>query len=157
MHVRVTVNGLEVERDVEPRTLLVDFVRDELGLTGTHIGCEDGKCGACTIRLDGAATKCCMLLAVQADGAAIETVESLADGTRLDPLQEAFRAEHGLQCGYCTPGFLMTAHELLARNPAPSEAEVRRGLAGNVCRCTGYTNPVQAVLTAADALRETGR
>jgi carbon-monoxide dehydrogenase small subunit len=149
MHLRTTVNGAPVEGDVQPRTLLVDYIRDGLGLTGTHIGCEDGKCGACTVTLDGEATKSCMLLAIQADGAEIGTVEGLSTGVQLHPIQQAFHDDHGLQCGYCTPGFLMAAQALLEKNDHPTEAEVREGLVGNICRCTGYTNIVKAVMTAA--------
>jgi carbon-monoxide dehydrogenase small subunit len=149
MRITTTVNGAPHEAEVEPRLLLVDFLRDELSLTGTHIGCEDGKCGACTIILDGEAVKSCMLFAVQADGSRLTTVEGLADGHGLTPLQTMFHRHHALQCGYCTPGFLLAAQALLQRNPDPTEEDVRRGLAGNICRCTGYTNIVTAVLAAA--------
>jgi carbon-monoxide dehydrogenase small subunit len=151
MRVTATVNGVEHSADVDPRTLLVDFLRDDLALTGTHIGCEDGKCGACTIRLDGRVVKSCMLLAVQADGAEVGTVEGLADGEELSPLQAAFHEQHGLQCGYCTPGFLMASQALLEQNSEPTEAEVRAHLVGNICRCTGYNNIVAAVVAAASA------
>lgn len=149
MRIETTVNGSAHEAEVESRLLLVDFLRDRLALTGTHIGCEDGKCGACTIMVDGQVMKSCMLLAVQANGAEITTVEGLGDSTELHPLQAAFHEHHALQCGYCTPGFLMAARALLERNPRPSEHDVRRGLAGNLCRCTGYTNIVNAVLAVA--------
>jgi aerobic carbon-monoxide dehydrogenase small subunit len=153
MRIGISVNGTGYEADVEARMLLVDLLRDELGLTGTHIGCEDGKCGACTVLLDGQAQKSCMVFAVQADGAEVETVEGLATGTTLHPLQAAFHQAHALQCGYCTPGFLMTTKALLALGGEPTEAEIRKALAGNLCRCTGYTNIVKAVLDAAEALR----
>ena len=155
--IRVTVNGTVCERLVEPRLLLSDFIRHEAGLTGTHVGCEHGVCGACTILLDGVPARSCLAFAVQADGATIETVESLADGDTLHPLQEAFHAEHGLQCGYCTPGILMTLKAFLAANPAPSDADIRRALAGNLCRCTGYAQIVAAARRAAAALRGEGR
>ena len=151
--VRVTVNGACVEREVEPRLLLSDFIRHEAGLTGTHVGCEHGVCGACTVLLDGAPVRSCLMFAVQAEGASVETVESLADGETLHPLQEAFRREHGLQCGYCTPGILMTLKPFLAANPAPSDADIRRALSGNLCRCTGYQQIVAAVRLAAAMLR----
>jgi len=148
--IEVTVNGETFELDVEARRLLVHFIRDDCLLTGTHVGCDTGNCGACTVLFDGRAVKSCMLLAVQADGASIETVESLAgaDG-ELHPLQQAFSEHHALQCGYCTPGMLMSAKHLLDRNPSPSEGEVRKALQGNICRCTGYVNIVEAVLNAA--------
>ena len=150
MRLSVTVNGASVDRDVEPRTLLVDFIRDELGLTGTNIGCDTSQCGACTIQLDGAAVKSCTLLAVQADGASITTIEGLAPaGGELHPVQRAFHEEHGLQCGFCTPGMVMTAVALLEQNPDPTDAEIRSGLDGNLCRCTGYENIVRAVRAAA--------
>ena len=151
--VRVTVNGACVEREVEPRLLLSDFIRHEAGLTGTHVGCEHGVCGACTVLLDGAPVRSCLMFAVQAEGASVETVESLADGETLHPLQEAFRREHGLQCGYCTPGILMTLKPFLAANPAPSDADIRRALSGTLCRCTGYQQIVAAVRLAAAMLR----
>jgi len=151
MDIRLTVNGREYHADVEPRTLLVDCIRDDIRLTGTHIGCEEGKCGACTIHLDGRPVKSCMVLAVQADGAAIDTVEGLADGELMHPLQQAFHDNHGLQCGFCTPGILMAAKALLERTAAPTEADVRDYLVGNICRCTGYNNIVKAVLAAAGA------
>jgi aerobic-type carbon monoxide dehydrogenase small subunit (CoxS/CutS family) len=145
----VTVNGAVDEREVEARRLLVHFIRDDLGLTGTHIGCDTGNCGACTVLLDGAAVKSCMLLAVQADGAAIETVESLSAEGELHPLQQAFSDHHALQCGYCTPGMLMSAKHLLDHNAAPTENEIRRAIQGNICRCTGYVNIVDAIAAAA--------
>ena len=151
--VRVTVNGACVEREVEPRLLLSDFIRHEAGLTGTHVGCEHGVCGACTVLLDGAPVRSCLMFAVQTEGASVETVESLADGETLHPLQEAFRREHGLQCDYCTPGILMTLKPFLAANPAPSDADIRRALSGNLCRCTGYQQIVAAVRLAAAMLR----
>ena len=149
--VRLTVNGEQHEVEVEPRLLLVHLLRDTLGLTGTHVGCDTTNCGACTVHLDGEAVKSCTVLAVQADGAEVKTIEGMADGDTLHPLQEAFWNDHGLQCGYCTPGMIMAAADLLARNPDPSEAEVRKGLEGNLCRCTGYHNIVKAVLDAAKA------
>jgi len=154
--VRVTINGETHERRVETRLLFSDFIRHEAGLTGTHVGCEHGVCGACTVLLEGAPVRSCLMFAVQADGASIETVESLADGETLHPLQEAFRHEHGLQCGYCTPGFLMTLKPFLAANPAPSDTEIRRALSGNLCRCTGYQQIVAAVRRAAAMLRGEG-
>jgi aerobic-type carbon monoxide dehydrogenase small subunit (CoxS/CutS family) len=147
--VSVRINGALEEREVEARRLLVHFIRDELGLTGTHIGCDTGNCGACTVLLDGAAVKSCMLLAVQADGATIETVESLSADGELDPLQQAFSDHHALQCGYCTPGMLMSAKHLLDHNPEPTENEIRRAIQGNICRCTGYVNIVEAIAAAA--------
>jgi carbon-monoxide dehydrogenase small subunit len=147
--VQMTVNGETHEDTVEPRLLLVHYLRDKLGLTGTHVGCDTTNCGACTIHLNGDAVKSCTVLAVQADGAEVTTIEGLADGDKLHPMQEAFWNKHGLQCGYCTPGMIMAATDLLKRNPNPSEEEVRHGLEGNLCRCTGYHNIVQAVLEAA--------
>jgi aerobic-type carbon monoxide dehydrogenase small subunit (CoxS/CutS family) len=147
--VSVTVNGAVDEREVEARRLLVHFIRDDLGLTGTHIGCDTGNCGACTVLLDGAAVKSCMLLAVQADGATIETVESLSAEGELHPLQQSFSDHHALQCGYCTPGMLMSAKHLLDHNAAPTENEIRRAIQGNICRCTGYVNIVEAIAAAA--------
>ena len=147
--VRVTVNGREHELEVEPRLLLVHLLRDRLGLTGTHVGCDTSNCGACTVLIDGESAKSCTVLAAQADGAEIKTIEGMADGEKLHPLQEAFWNDHGLQCGYCTPGMIMAAADLLARNPNPSEEEVRHGLEGNLCRCTGYHNIVEAVKSAA--------
>jgi len=144
--VAVTLNGEIYEQEVEARRLLVHFIRDDCGLTGTHVGCDTGNCGACTVLLEGRAIKSCMMLAVQADGASIDTVEGLAseDG-QLHPLQQAFSDHHGLQCGYCTPGMLMSAKALLARNPSPSEEDVRKAIQGNICRCTGYVGIVEAI------------
>jgi carbon-monoxide dehydrogenase small subunit len=156
VRVSVTVNGQAQRAEVEPRLLLVHFLRDTLGLTGTHVGCDTSNCGACTVHLDGESVKSCTVLAVQADGAEVRTIEGMADGTELHPLQEGFWAEHGLQCGYCTPGMIMAAADLLERNPNPSEQEIREGLAGNLCRCTGYHNIVKAVQHAAH-LQQTGR
>jgi len=148
--IRLTVNGVAVERSIEPRMLLSDFLRHELNLTGTHVGCEHGSCGACTILMDGAAVRACIMFAVQADGHALTTVEGLsADPDKLHPLQAAFREAHALQCGYCTPGFLMTLVPFLEENPQPDEAAIRDVLSGNICRCTGYQNIVDAVLSAA--------
>ncbi len=149
VRVSATVNGQLESAAVEPRLLLVHFLRDTLGLTGTHVGCDTSNCGACTVHVDGESVKSCTLLAVQVDGAEVLTIEGMANGTDLHPLQEGFYAEHGLQCGYCTPGMIMAAADLLARNPDPSEREVRDGLAGNLCRCTGYHNIVKAVRHAA--------
>ena len=146
--VSITVNGAEHAREVEPRLLLAHFLRETLGLTGTNLGCDTSQCGACTVLLDGVAVKSCTVLAVQADGAQVTTVEGLANG-RLHPLQEAFWEKHGLQCGFCTPGMLMSAVDLLRRNPSPSEAEIRQGIDGNLCRCTGYQNIVAAIAHAA--------
>jgi len=149
--IRVTVNGREHADAVPPRLLLSDFLRHRLGLTGTHVGCEHGVCGACTVLLDGAAVRSCLMLAVQADGARIVTVEGLApDDERLHPVQQAFRDAHALQCGFCTPGFLMSVAELLEELPDPDDAAIRRALAGNLCRCTGYQNIVRAVRRAAE-------
>jgi aerobic carbon-monoxide dehydrogenase small subunit len=152
VQVSLTVNGERHELDVEPRLLLVHLLRDRLGLTGTHVGCDTSNCGACTVHLDGEAVKSCTILAVQADGGEVKTIEGMAaaDGT-LHPLQESFWNDHALQCGYCTPGMIMAAADLLARNPNPSEEEVRHGLEGNLCRCTGYHNIVRAVQDAAKA------
>ena len=154
MDITVEVNGQSYSRDVEERTLLVHFVREHLGLTGTHIGCETTTCGACTVLLNGDAVKSCNVLAVQADGLSVTTVEGLAEGSDLHPIQEGFWEEHGLQCGYCTPGFLITTVQLLERNPRPSEEEIRHGLDGNLCRCTGYHNIVKAVQYAAEKLQD---
>jgi carbon-monoxide dehydrogenase small subunit len=145
----VTINGTTYERDVEARKLLIHFLRDDLDLTGSHIGCDTGNCGACSVIVDGTLLKSCMLLAVQADGTSIETVEGLAEGGELTPLQQAFSDHHALQCGYCTPGMLMSATALLRANPNPSEAEIRKALQGNICRCTGYWNIFEAVKAAA--------
>ena len=150
MKITVTINGVEQTHDVEPRTLLVHYIREHAGLTGTNIGCDTSSCGACTIHLDGEAVKSCTILAAQADGTAVTTIEGLAanDGT-LHPMQQAFMENHGLQCGYCTPGMVMAATSLLDENPNPTEHDVRIGLEGNLCRCTGYHNIVQSVLAAA--------
>jgi len=156
--ITVTVNGEARERAVEPRLLLSDFLRHELGLTGTHVGCEHGVCGACTVHVDGRAVRSCLLFAVQVHGREVATVESLATEARpetLHPLQQAFREAHALQCGFCTPGFLMSLLPFLAENPDPSEREIREALSGNLCRCTGYQNIVAAVRLAAVKLRET--
>ncbi len=149
VNVRLNVNGTEHELEVEPRLLLVHALRDRLGLTGTHVGCDTSNCGACTVHVDGEAVKSCTILAVQADGAEITTIEGLGTEDNLHPMQEAFWNNHGLQCGYCTPGMIMSASALLARNPSPTEDEVRHGLEGNLCRCTGYHNIVKSVLDAA--------
>ncbi len=154
--VAVTVNGVRHERLVEPRLLLSDFIRHELHLYGTHVGCEHGVCGACTVLLDGRPARSCLTLAVQADGAEIETVESLANGAELDPLQQAFHEHFGLQCGFCTPGILMTARFFLEQNPSPTEEQVRAELAGNLCRCTGYAPIVDAILAASRARAPSG-
>jgi aerobic carbon-monoxide dehydrogenase small subunit len=145
---RITVNDEAHSAEVEPRLLLVHYLRDNLGLTGTHVGCDTSNCGACTVHLDGEAVKSCTVLAVQADGAEVTTIEGLGRGDDLHPLQEAFWAEHGLQCGFCTPGMIMAAADLLQRNPNPSEEDVRHALEGNLCRCTGYHNIVKAVMAA---------
>jgi carbon-monoxide dehydrogenase small subunit len=145
------VNGVSETRDVEPRVLLVHFLRDVLGLTGTHVGCDTSQCGACTVLLDGAAVKSCSLFAVQAEGRSVTTIEGLAADGKLHPVQQAFWDQHGLQCGFCTPGMIVSTCDLLARNPHPSEAEIRVGLEGNLCRCTGYNNIVKAVQQAAAA------
>ncbi len=149
--IQVEVNGQTHEREVEPRLLLVHFLRDVLGLTGTGVGCETSLCGACTVHVDGQAVKSCTQLAVQADGASVRTIEGMATGDQLHPLQDAFWQNHGLQCGFCTPGMIMAAADLLANNPDPSDDEIRQSLKGNVCRCTGYHNIVKAVRAAADA------
>ena len=149
MRITITVNGEVTEHEVEPRTLLVQYVRDVLRLTGTSIGCDTTSCGACTVLLDGEAVKSCTVLAAQADGRSVTTLEGLATGDQLHPVQQAFRDHHGLQCGYCTPGMVMATVSLLAENPAPTERQVREGLEGNLCRCTGYHNIVRAVLAAA--------
>jgi aerobic carbon-monoxide dehydrogenase small subunit len=147
--ITVTVNGQLHAGEVEPRQLLVHFLRDTLGLTGTHVGCDTSNCGACTVHLDGDAVKSCTVLTVQADGAEVTTIEGMGSEGDLHPLQEAFWEHHGLQCGYCTPGMIMAGADLIAKNPDPTEAEVREALAGNLCRCTGYHNIVKAVLSAA--------
>ncbi len=150
--VTITVNGVTHTRTVEPRLLLVHFLRDELGLTGTNVGCDSSQCGACTVHLDGQAVKSCTVLAVQADGSSVTTIEGLADGS-LHPLQQAFWEKHGLQCGFCTPGMIMASADLLRRIPHPTEEDIRHGLEGNLCRCTGYQNIVAAVQAAAEKLR----
>ncbi|MSQ19711.1 MAG: (2Fe-2S)-binding protein [Betaproteobacteria bacterium] len=152
-HIRVTVNGSPIECDVEPRMLLGDFLRTTLALTGTHFGCEHGVCGACTVIVNGDSTRSCLMFAVQADGGTVETVESLGTIDALHPLQEAFRTHHALQCGYCTPGMLMTALDLIRKRPLANDAEIRDGLSGNLCRCTGYQNIVIAVREAAKVIR----
>jgi carbon-monoxide dehydrogenase small subunit len=153
--ISVTVNGQRHEREVEPRLLLSDFLRHELSLTGTHVGCEHGVCGACTVLLDGEPVRSCILFAVQTDGHAVMTVEGLAPGPdKLHPLQEAFWEKHGLQCGFCTPGFLMTLVPFLEENPDPTETEIRQAISGNLCRCTGYQHIVDAVKAAADRRRQ---
>lgn len=151
--VRLTVNGVAYEERCEPRKLLVDFIREDLGLTGTHVGCEHGICGACTILVNGEAARSCIMLAVQADGAALTTIEGLMRDGKLHPLQEAFREHHGLQCGFCTPGMLLTALDLLRTNPSPTEGEIREGISAVLCRCTGYHGIVKAVAAAAEKLR----
>jgi carbon-monoxide dehydrogenase small subunit len=148
-HVTVTVNGEAHEADVEARLLLVHFLRDDLGLTGTHVGCDTSNCGACTVHVDGRSAKSCTMLAVQADGRAVKTIEGMADGASLHPLQQAFWDQHGLQCGFCTPGMIMQAAWLLGENDAPTETEIREGISGNLCRCTGYVNIVKAIQQAA--------
>jgi carbon-monoxide dehydrogenase small subunit len=150
MQITVTVNGSAQSHEVEPRTLLVHYIRDTVGLTGTNVGCDTTSCGACTIHLDGESVKSCTVLAVQADGHEITTIEGLANGDQLHPMQQAFHENHGLQCGYCTPGMVMAATSLLKEVPHPTEAQVREGLEGNLCRCTGYHNIVKSVLAAAE-------
>ncbi len=156
--VKLTVNGKPVEAEVEPRTLLIHFLREELGLTGPHIGCETSHCGACTVDVNGKSVKACNLFAVQANGAEVLTVEGMAgaDGS-LHPLQEGFMAEHGLQCGYCTPGMILRAYRFLQENPNPSDEEIRWGISGNLCRCTGYQNIVKAIRYAADKMAAAGQ
>jgi len=153
-HIRITLNGAVREADVEPRLLLVHLIRDVLGATGTHVGCDTTSCGACTVLLDGRAIKSCTMFAVQADGADILTVEGLQKNGKLHPLQQAFHEEHGLQCGFCTPGMLISACALLQNNPNPSEEEIRWGISGNLCRCTGYQNIVKAVQNAAGKMQK---
>lgn len=156
--ISVTVNGVTHERDVDVRRLLADFLRYDLGLTGTHVGCEQGVCGACTVLLDGEAVRSCITLAVQADGCSITTIEGLAPGPgELHPIQQAFWEHHGLQCGFCTPGFVISAYAFLQDNPRPSRDEIREALSGNLCRCTGYKNIVDAVEAAAEAMAATAR
>ena len=153
VQISLTVNGERVERSVEPRTLLVQFIRDHLGLTGTHVGCDTSQCGACVVHVDGNAVKSCTMLAVQAEGAEVTTIEGLATNGTLHPVQEAFHQEHGLQCGFCTPGMVMSSVDLLKNNPNPTEAEIRKHLEGNICRCTGYHNIVKAVQSSAETMR----
>lgn len=153
----VTVNGKKLEQAVEPRTLLVHFLREQLNLTGTHIGCDTSHCGACTVDVDGKSLKSCTILAVQCDGADVVTVEGLAKGGALHAIQDAFYKEHGLQCGFCTPGMMIRAYRFLQENPDPSEDEIRAGMSGNLCRCTGYQNIIKAVQLAAKTLRESGQ
>ncbi len=152
MQVSMTVNGKSYTRDVEPRMLLVDFIRESIGLTGTNIGCDTSQCGACTIHMDGMSVKSCTAFAVQADGAEITTIEGLANGSELHPMQQAFWDNHGLQCGYCTPGMIMAATKLVENNANLDEAAIRHGLEGNICRCTGYSNIVKSVQQAAEAM-----
>jgi aerobic carbon-monoxide dehydrogenase small subunit len=151
-HVRIKVNGRDHEAEIEPRLLLVHFIRDFLMLTGTHVGCDTTNCGACTVLLDGRPVKSCTVFAVQADGCEIRTIEGMANDGKLHPLQEGFKEEHGLQCGFCTPGMIMAACALLEKNPHPSEQEIRWGISGNLCRCTGYQNIVKAVQYAANKM-----
>lgn len=151
--VTLTVNGQQVTRDVEPRTLLVQFLRENLELTGTHVGCDTSQCGACVVHIDGKSVKSCTILAAQAQGAKVTTIEGLAQDGKLHPMQEAFRENHALQCGFCTPGMIMSAVDLVQRNPNPSEDTVRHELEGNLCRCTGYHNIVKAVMAGAQAMR----
>ncbi len=153
MKISFSINGTKQEADVEPRLLLVHYIRDLAGLTGTHIGCETSICGACTVLVDGKAVKSCAMLAVQADGAAVTTVEGLSSNGQLHPVQESFWECHGLQCGYCTPGMIMSSCALLSENPNPSEEEIRHGLEGNICRCTGYQNIVDSVKAAAEKMK----
>jgi carbon-monoxide dehydrogenase small subunit len=151
--VSMTVNGKSVSAEVEPRTLLVQFLRENLGMTGTHVGCDTSQCGACVVHVNGESLKSCTMLAAQAEGADVATIEGLANGDELHPMQEAFRENHGLQCGFCTPGMVMSALDLVQKNPDPSEQEVREWLEGNLCRCTGYHNIVKSILAGAQALR----
>ena len=151
--ISVTVNGIRHQASVEPRTLLVYFLREQLGLTGTHVGCDTSQCGACTVHLNGRAVKSCTIFAVQANDAEVKTIEGLADGDRFHPVQEGFREKHGLQCGYCTPGMIMTAVHLLETNTNPSEDEIKHALEGNLCRCTGYVNIIDSIKWAADKMR----
>jgi len=154
--INLTVNGIKYEKEVEARKLLVDFIREDIGLTGTHIGCEHGQCGACTVVFNGKSLKSCLMFAVQADGAEILTVEGLAKDEKLHPIQEAFWENHGLQCGYCTPGVLMSSYVLLKENPQPSEEDIREGITGNICRCTGYVNIVKAIKEASKKIEGAG-
>ena len=155
--ITVTVNGTKRTKDVEPSQLLVELLRDTLGLTGTHVGCDTSQCGACTVLVDGRATKSCTILAVQTDGAEVVTVEGLAKNGELHPVQRAFASEHALQCGFCTPGLLITAVDFLARNPTPTDSEIRHAIEGNLCRCTGYHNIVNAVRSAAEMMTTTAQ
>ena len=155
MHVSVTVNGAKKEGDVEPRLLLVHFLRENLNLTGTHIGCDTSNCGACTVMLNGKTVKSCTVFAVQTNGKQVMTVEGLAQGAKLHPIQEGFWEKHGLQCGYCTPGMMLAGVALLQKNPNPTEEEIRRGISGNLCRCTGYVKIVEAIQYAAEKMRQT--
>ena len=155
--VSLTVNGVKCDALVEPRTLLVYFLREHLNLTGTHVGCDTSQCGACTVHLNGRAVKSCTILAVQANGAEIKTIEGLADGDNFHPVQEGFHEKHGLQCGYCTPGMIMTAVHLLETNPNPTDDEIKHALEGNLCRCTGYINIVESIKWAAAKMQETGK
>ena len=152
MQVSMTVNGKQYTRDLEPRRLLVDLLRDELGLTGTNIGCDTSQCGACTVLMNGMAVKSCTVLAVQANGAEVTTIEGLANDGKLHPLQQAFWDHHGLQCGFCTPGMILAATDLLRHHPEPTEEQIRHGIEGNLCRCTGYQNIVRAIQAAADVM-----
>ena len=153
MTISLTVNGAQIRRDVEPRTSLADFLREELRLTATHLGCEHGVCGACTVMVDGAPARACIALVVSLDGAEIRTVEGFAEDAAMGVIKEAFHQEHGLQCGFCTPGIMMTSVALLERNPSPTEQEIRQAISGNLCRCTGYVNIVKSVQHAAEKLR----
>ena len=153
-HITLMVNGERRELDVEPRRLLVQAIREDLDLTGTHIGCDTSQCGACTVHVDGMAVKSCTMLAAQADGTSVTTIEGIADGATLHPLQNAFWEKHGLQCGFCTPGMIMTAADLIAHNPDPTDAEIRHAIEGNICRCTGYHNIVIAIREAARVMRD---
>ena len=157
LNVSMNVNGRAVSEDVEDRTLLVEFLREHLRLTGTHVGCDTSQCGACVVHVDGRSVKACTMLAVQARGADVTTIEGLADNGTLHPMQEAFRQNHGLQCGFCTPGMVMSALDLVARNPDPTDTEIREWLEGNLCRCTGYHNIVKSILAGAAAMRGGGR
>ena len=154
--VSMTVNGKAVSADVEPRTLLVEYIREKLRLTGTHVGCDTSQCGACVVHVDGLAIKSCTMLAMQAEGATVTTIEGLAKDGKLHPVQEAFREHHGLQCGFCTPGMLMSSYALLQKNAKPTEDDIRWGISGNLCRCTGYQNIVKAVQYAADKMAQGG-
>ena len=150
--INLTVNGLKVSKEIDPKTLLSTFLRENLDLTGTHIGCDTSQCGACAIHMNGKAIKSCSILAIQADGADVTTIEGIANGDKLHPMQEAFRDNHGLQCGYCTPGMIMSAIKLVENNPKISEREIRKGLEGNICRCTGYNNIVKSVSAASKVM-----